>query len=277
MEEQKLQTAIHRLTGMETFKDPYADEYLTPEEIRDATERALREARRQKAVARYEKEYLNKISQPVVYPKFESVDEFKGAIFTKIKQKHPDYIIDEYNEKQFHLFALYFLGDPEFEKIDGGVYSLNKGIYTPGPIGCGKTTMLGAFNINPTNPFVITTCRKISQDFSLKDAGGSLALEKYSGLAEVIANDYFGHRFVGRLFDDIGTEGVSKHFGNESNVIAEILMNRYENKSLVGKTHVTSNISAETVESVYGSRVRSRLREMCNMIPFDIKAPDRRQ
>ena len=78
-------------------------------------------------------------------------------------------------------------------------------------------------------------------------------------------------------FDDLGTENNRKYFGNECNVMAEILLSRYElftNKKL--QTHITTNLSATEIENQYGNRVRSRLRELCNLIVYDRHSTDKR-
>ncbi len=70
-------------------------------------------------------------------------------------------------------------------------------------------------------------------------------------------------------FDDLGTEQALKYFGNECNVMGEILLSRYEyfiTQKMI--THLTTNLSASELESCYGNRIRSRLREMFNLISF---------
>lgn len=42
------------------------------------------------------------------------------------------------------------------------------------------------------------------------------------------------------------------------------------------KTHITTNLSATEIEKNYGNRVRSRLREMVNLIAFEKSAQDKR-
>lgn len=270
--EKHISEVIPQKMGTAKFEDPYKDEVLTPEEVEDA----LRVARRTKAVARHEREYLAAISKPKEYPK-PSLAEFRVAVLDKIKTAIPDYVLDNDNKHNFELLCLYFTGNPEFEKVDNGRYRLNKGIALLGPIGCGKTSMILGFNINPVNPFVSVSCRKVASDYALKEHGGSITIEKYSGVAEVPAFEYFGHKYVGRLFDDLGTENAKKHFGNESNVMEEIILNRYDNPNLTGKTHITTNLSAEQIEELYGPRVRSRLRQMCNFLVFNPKGGDRRK
>jgi DNA replication protein DnaC len=78
-------------------------------------------------------------------------------------------------------------------------------------------------------------------------------------------------------FDDLGTENNLKYFGNECNVMAEILLSRYDlfiSKKL--QTHITTNLSATEIETHYGNRVRSRLRQMVNLIAYDKATPDKR-
>ncbi len=66
-------------------------------------------------------------------------------------------------------------------------------------------------------------------------------------------------------------------YGNECNVMAEILLRRYDlfiNKKL--QTHITTNLSASEIEKNYGNRVRSRIRNMFNLIAFDKNTKDKR-
>jgi energy-coupling factor transporter ATP-binding protein EcfA2 len=147
---------------------------------------------------------------------------------------------------------------------------LNKGILLTGPIGCGKTTLMNLMKhlAQPNNKFSVKPCRDISFEF-IQD--GYIIIHKYS-----IGKTY---QFEPRnyCFDDLGTENNLKYFGNECNVIAEILLNRYDlfiSKKL--QTHITTNLSAIEIEKNYGNRVRSRLREMVNLIAYDKTTPDKR-
>jgi len=79
-------------------------------------------------------------------------------------------------------------------------------------------------------------------------------------------------------FDDLGVESSLKYYGNECNVMAEVLLTRYDlfvAQNLV--THLTTNLSASEIEEAYGNRVRSRLREMFNLIAFNNDSIDKRQ
>jgi DNA replication protein DnaC len=60
--------------------------------------------------------------------------------------------------------------------------------------------------------------------------------------------------------------------------MAEILLNRcaiFTTKKI--QTHITTNLSASEIENVYGNRIRSRLREMINLIGFEKGIDDKRK
>jgi hypothetical protein len=73
-----------------------------------------------------------------------------------------------------------------------------------------------------------------------------------------------------KCFDDLGAEQSLKYYGNECNIMAEILLSRYD--IFIAQdmlTHITTNLSASEIENGYGSRVRSRMREIFNLISFN--------
>lgn len=147
---------------------------------------------------------------------------------------------------------------------------LEKGILLTGPIGCGKTSLMNLIKyLAPTEQkFFLKPCREISFEF-IQD--GYQVIHKYSN-----GNlDQSGPRSY--CFDDLGTENNLKYFGNECNVMAEILLSRYDlfiSKKL--KTHITTNLSATEIETHYGNRIRSRLRQMVNLIAFEKSTTDKR-
>lgn len=130
---------------------------------------------------------------------------------------------------------------------------LTKGILLTGPVGCGKTTLmtLMKYVTKPNNKFSIKTCRDISFEF-IKD--GYEVIQRYS------RGNYLQTEYRNYCFDDLGVEQNLKYFGNECNVMAEVILSRYDLfVSRKIQTHITSNLSASEIESAYGNRVRSRL------------------
>ena len=112
------------------------------------------------------------------------------------------------------------------------------------------------------------TCRDISFEF-IKE--GYEIIHRYSrgSYSQTVYKNY--------CFDDLGVESNLKYYGNECNVMAEILLSRYDlfiSRKI--KTHITTNLSASEIETIYGNRVRSRFRAMLNLIAFDKATPDKR-
>ena len=151
------------------------------------------------------------------------------------------------------------------EQID-----LNKGILLSGPIGCGKTSIMHLIRpfASPLSDYKIKTCRELSFEFA---KSGYDAINKYT------LKQNYQSRLPGYCFDDLGAEQQIKHFGNDCNVMAEVLISRYEqfveNNSI---THLTSNLSASEIEMLYGNRLRSRMRNMFNLISFNVNSNDKR-
>jgi DNA replication protein DnaC len=148
--------------------------------------------------------------------------------------------------------------------------NLNKGILLTGPIGCGKTSLMNLMKyLTATeHKFFVKPCRDISFEF-IQD--GYQIIHKYSN------GKLYQSELRTYCFDDLGTENNLKYFGNECNVMSEILLSRYDlfiSKKL--QTHITTNLSATEIEKHYGNRVRSRLREMVNLIAYDKSTPDKR-
>ena len=167
----------------------------------------------------------------------------------------------------YKLIAYFLKDEPTCFQYGINLY---KGILLTGPIGCGKTSLMNLMKyLTATeHKFFVKPCRDISFEF-IQD--GYQIIHKYSNgkLYQSEPRTY--------CFDDLGTENNLKYFGNECNVMAEILLSRYDlfiSKKLL--THITTNLSATEIEKHYGNRVRSRLREMVNLIAYDKSTPDKR-
>lgn len=147
---------------------------------------------------------------------------------------------------------------------------LEKGILLSGPIGSGKTSLMTLMkHLTPTEyKFIVKPCRDISFEF-IQD--GYEVIHRYSkGKLQQLDPKIY-------CFDDLGLENNLKYYGNECNVMAEILLSRYDlfiSKRI--QTHITTNLSASEIESHYGNRVRSRMRELFNLIAYDNKTKDKR-
>lgn len=209
-------------------------------------------------------------SEPVfVMPTYENLQH---ALYNDLEQNY-GWQIDSFNEKQINALCMYFSNDAGFEKIEPG-YSLKKGLLLYGPVGCGKTTLLSLLRKNTKAPFSVISCRKVADEFAQL---GHVAIAAYSKLREANRRENSGHEVLGFCFDDMGTETNKKNFGNEVNVMTEVILNLYDNRDNIGKVHLTTNISDQDISNYYGERVYSRLKEMVNIIEFPFDAPDRRK
>lgn len=166
------------------------------------------------------------------------------------------------DEKILFLLSNYFIKDEKNCKK----YNIDpsKGILISGPVGCGKTSLMRLVkNIVPhLRQYEVIPARNIVFGFNHI---GFKTIEDYGN------EGYF-------CFDDLGAEPTGRYFGKDCNVMGELLISRHEYflQSKI-KTHATTNLIAEEMEGRYGSRVRSRMRQMFNLVYFDKKTRDKRK
>ena len=143
-----------------------------------------------------------------------------------------------------------------------------KGLFLMGPIGCGKTTLvqllaswrLGSLSSEGRHPgsspgssnvIRCITVREVARQF-LQDGypvidryGVKSYRSKHLGYGPVLQYD----QPITYCFDDIGTESDARRYGNDCNVMAEVLLDRYDQFIRRGMiTHLTTNLNAETLE-----------------------------
>lgn len=235
--------------------DNYDEITLSEEEVTEA----LRKGREQKYLFLKRTEYNEKLNRPLDYLKYSHTQ-----ILDYYKSK---YTIDDANKSVVENMCMYFTEEK-------GKYDLNKGLMLIGGVGIGKTTLMEFFRRNQKASYRLMSCREIESDFS-SEGEKSVAYCSYNVQIATNSNP-FGHQEIGFCFDDLGTEANGKHFGKEKNVIAEIILNRYDNRLPYHYTHLTTNLTAEEIRSQYGTRVTDRMREMFNIITFDKNAKSRR-
>lgn len=246
----------------------YEEVYLSDEEMQIWSEWAFKIARKKKGAILNEIEYAKKIRSEKGYKQL----TYKELYTCKIEEaKKMGMVIDDWNREVFELLCLYYSGDPAFELSDPN-YSSLKGIMLLGNVGCGKTSMLELFKDNAYKPFVMVDCREVSKKYQIE---GPSSILHYSKLNRVQPKYYNGHELIGWSFDDFGTEDDKKNFGNSSNVMLDVFLDIYRSKSY-GYMAITTNLDGNDIEMNYGIRLRSRMREMFNVIAYDVDAPDRR-
>jgi energy-coupling factor transporter ATP-binding protein EcfA2 len=170
----------------------------------------------------------------------------------------------------YKLIAYFLKDEPTCSQYN---IDILKGIMLSGPIGCGKTTLMNLMKslTGLEHKFSIKPCRDISFEFI---SDGYEVIHRYSKNVGLKSNQTNASRYC---FDDLGIENNLKYYGNECNVMGEIILSRYDlfiNKNTI--THLTTNLSASEIETTYGNRVRSRLRAMINLIAFSPTTKDKR-
>ncbi len=239
-------------------------DYLT------AMKEILSAARKEKAALINRQNYAAYCFRQVQYPHVTAEAYFKW-IQQNARAGGRPLIINEKNKDIIKALALYFTKD---ERAEGYGLDLDKGLLIFGSIGCGKTFTMKAFRTNPTASFLLVPCSEISNAFT---HDGVEALEKYGSPAKGKPSIFNGDKEYGWCFDDLGTEEMSSSYGNRRNVMAEVIQKVYNRSDLKGRIHITTNLEVNQIEAMYGERVRSRMREMFNIINFPEEIGDLRK
>jgi DNA replication protein DnaC len=149
------------------------------------------------------------------------------------------------------------------------VANKRKGMFLIGNVGIGKTAMMKVMQ----RLFRDTNRRfKFVNSYDLKDLSEQITAGEIKSL--------YGYDFKCDLYiDDIGFSSDVRRYGNTVNIISEILMERYDLFISSGfRTHLSSNMMVSmktneknipTIETIYGSRVVDRLREMCELVTWN--------
>lgn len=247
---------------------------LTEEEIFKAKElkwEALEQEKRNK-------EYWLKLSQPAPAPIY-TARQLREKLRMSKNALGKYFDIDKDNEAQVNALCIYFSG--YHKALEYGI-DPQKGILLMGGLGVGKSHLMSFFMHNQMSSYVMVSCPTIQNKWSTTDMKQDSPpdwIEYYSGTvpAAINANPY-GHQKLGICFDDLGREEIpAKRFGEQKNLLAEILMNRYDRKLYYKLTHITTNLNGDQILEKYGDRLNDRLNEMFNVITFDENAKSRRQ
>ena len=176
------------------------------------------------------------------------------------KELTPNFTITEADAPYYDSLVKYFISVQKGYK---------KGLYIAGQVGTGKTLSLKVMQ-KMFGGFTIVSSRHLVREFMKSKTNGMEVLDQYG--RDSFVKDANGNRDIKKpihlCIDDLGLDEVnSKLYGNQVNIFMEILLDRYECWIDYGlRTLITTNASPKIMEESYGTRVRERMREMCEYI-----------
>lgn len=175
-----------------------------------------------------------------------NANRFYNVIKRHFVQKNGHFITGDHNNDFIKAICLFFSNDSRFESEMG--YSFGKGLLIQGTAGLGKTETICALAGNPLWPVKIHSILDIADAVQ---ATGECNLNTKQML----------------LIDDVGTEPeLINHYGTKINWFKDFIETYYLHNRTFSGLIITTNLSAEEMERRYGYRVRSRIREMFNVL-----------
>ena len=181
------------------------------------------------------------------YPTKRNPEFFRQKVF----QVCPDFKVTNANRELLNSIYDYVHG--------GGILDPEKGILFYGPVGTGKSTLM---------KILAEYQRIFGKGFACVNTSyltGMYATYGNDALDESTWNRGSGiPNPVERGFDELGREtSPAKYYGNELNVMQQILQIRYDLKV---KTHATTNLQIHEIETRYGEHIYDRCFEMFNFV-----------
>lgn len=165
-------------------------------------------------------------------------------------------IINEQTTGLIKTICFFLSEDPRFETELN--HSLSKGLLIRGVSGLGKTFLLKCVEKNERNPIHILSMIEVIDtiksegEFTLSMAGKKIL-----------------------YLDDVGTEESSvKYYGTNINWFKDFLELYYSKNKPFKNLIISTNLSFAQIEEKYGFRVRSRMKDMFNIV--DVAGNDMR-
>lgn len=223
----------------------------------------LKTANSNKHAAIWQKEMIKKIDEEELQHHKDLIQKCNYDYFFQLMDRNCNKIyrkpfeFDESNKSLIRSICYFLSRDKRFEselKLD-----TEKGLVINGVSGLGKTFLFELVKNNPLNPVKIVSMIEVAEAI------------KEDGFYHI---DFNGEKII--YLDDVGTEEATvNHFGTKINWFKDFIEKYYTRKELFKNLVISTNLNANELEEKYGSRVRSRMREMFNVV--DVKGKDRRK
>ena len=158
-------------------------------------------------------------------------------------------IQNEYNKPLIKSICFFLSEDPRFNG------SLKKGLLIRGISGLGKTYLVTCVKDNLIKPIAVHSMIDIADE----------------------VREYGGCQIKGKIIylDDVGSEETVNHYGSKINWFKGFLESFYLNSKDYSRLIISTNLNFDQIQEKYGFRVRSRMREMFNVI--DVTGKDLRR
>lgn len=165
-------------------------------------------------------------------------------------------IIHNDNTALVKTLCFFLSNDPRFETELN--YSFQKGLLIRGVSGLGKTHLVRCLEKNEISPILVLSLLEISEE--VKSEG--------EFIVELGSNKMI-------YLDDVGTEEhIVNHYGTKINWFKNFIEMYYLRNKIFNKLIISTNNNFSEIEEKYGFRVRSRVKDMFNII--DVKGKDMR-
>lgn len=197
---------------------------------------------------------IRKVSE--LKEKWNAKEVFKFMKWTSLNSYDKTLIVHDDNRRLITALCFFISGDPRFETDLG--YSFKKGLLIRGISGLGKTFLVKCIAKNELNPILILSMLEISDE--IKEHG---EYDLNPGENKIV------------YLDDVGTEEPTiNHFGTKINYFKNFVELIYLRNNFFNKLILSTNNSFSEMEEKYGFRVRSRIKDMFNIV--DVKGKDMR-
>lgn len=188
----------------------------------------------------------------------------------KLKNIQPAFSLDDFTTPTIEQISQCFINSGNFDLRPmsfsefSSPIALEKGVMILGGIGTGKTLLMQGL-IELYQFFSIKVKMVPTYELTARFAREGVNVFNTDGSNLNPTSDSL-------ILDDLGAESIQSHYGQVTNVIAELMLRRYDSHAM---TFGTSNLDQKTLRKFYGERVWSRMKMMFHFIV--LKGNDRRQ